>query len=309
MEHKEAETMTTELDEKTGQETDSLSGDTEDSKTSDSSTDNETKDETKDEAKKDDSSTSNDTKDSEKPLPYDQDPKWKQARAAEKRLTKVLEKSGFDSTEDLEKALDQGKSLQELIGTRDAKKLVEDADTLKKYQEYWALQDAQKQEDDEESEETITRLKQEAEDLKKELTQDKEATKATEASKKALKTYENEIGKIVETHSLPKDSNEMLKMLLGMDNPLLDVDITDSAAVQRSAKDVATKFLTFTKTLKQQAIDEYAAGKSKIIPISSTTSAKTSTAKKPLPENATTDEVFGQAKNEFLEIILDQANM
>lgn len=304
--------MTTEeTTEKTGQEPGSLP-DTKD--TGGDTSDSPTGDETGVEEKKDESPASDEIEGSEKkdekPAPYDQDPKWKKARAAEKRLTEVLEKNGFDNSEELEEALSQGKSLQELIGSRDAKKLIADAETLKKYNEYWALEEAKKQEDDEEPDETVTRLKKETVDLKKELALNREATEATEESKKALKAYEHEIGNVVSSHSLSKDSDKILGMLLGTGNPLLDVDITDRAAVRQTAKDVAVKFQTFVKTLQQQAVDEYADGKSKITPISSTASAKTAAAtKKKLPEDATADEVFGQAKEELMEIILEQAGM
>ena len=74
--------------------------------------------EPKDDASKDDES---------KPPPYDQDPKWKQARAAEKALNELLEEYNFTSTDDLKEALQKGTKLHETELGDD-----EDIDTLVK---------------------------------------------------------------------------------------------------------------------------------------------------------------------------------
>src|SRR3972149_2023725 len=42
-----------------------------------------------------------DDKSTEKPLPYDQDPKWKKARAAEARLETILKEHNFLDVEEL----------------------------------------------------------------------------------------------------------------------------------------------------------------------------------------------------------------
>ena len=60
--------------------------------------------------------------DKTKPPPYDQDPKWKAARAAQAKFESILEKHGIDA-EDLDALLESGSSVADILGARDAKTL------------------------------------------------------------------------------------------------------------------------------------------------------------------------------------------
>ena len=77
------------------------------------------------------------TETEEKPAPYDQDPKWLAARAAEKSLNDILLEHDIEDVDALKVMLNNDMKLSEILGDRDAKQLIQDADTLKQYQEYW----------------------------------------------------------------------------------------------------------------------------------------------------------------------------
>lgn len=242
----------------------------------------------------------------EKPPPYDQDPKWKKARAAEARVEKILSSHKLKNIDALEEILDRGMTISEVLGERDAKKLIEDYETLKGWKEkvesYWEEQERKKLEEEETPDETIARLKKEQESHKKQTQAKEQQAKEATALKKAVDDYGKHIDDIVDQQGFDKEEAQMAKLLLGVDNPFNEVDIYDKVAVKKMAKENAAKFKTFLDSIRQSAIDEYAKGKSKIIPISSTESpAKESVSKKKLPDNATVDQVFDSAKDELLE--------
>lgn len=245
----------------------------------------------------------------EKPPPYDQDPKWKKARAAEARVDAIVEKYGYDSIDELEADLDKGKTISQLIGERDAKKLIEDSQTLQKYREFWADQKLKKQEEEETPEEKADRLARELNNIKAQSSEKERSEAETKALTKALKDYESVVETIVGQHGFAKEEAEMANLLLGVKNPFNTIDFGDKAAVKKMAKESSAKFKTFLDGIRQAAIDEYAKGKSKFIPISSTaTPAKESVSKVKLPANASVDSVFGALQKQLLDNIRGGAN-
>lgn len=255
-------------------------------------------------AEKDESAASEEKeeKGKEKPPPYDQDPKWKKARAAEARVDKIIEKYGYDDIDALESDLDKGKSISDLIGERDARKLIEDSETLQKYREYWEEQKLKERDEEETPEEKAERLSQELGTIKKQSAEKERSEKEKKDLTKALGDYEDVVGNIVDQQGFAKEEAEMASLLLGVKNPFNAIDLMDKPAVKKMAKENTAKFKTFLDSIRQSAIDEYAKGKSKFIPISSTVSpAKESVSKSKLPENASVDDVFGSLQKTLLE--------
>lgn len=244
----------------------------------------------------------------DKPPPYDQDPKWKKARAAEARVDKILEKHGLKSVDDIDFQLETGLTISEILGGRDAKKLIEDYESIRawkdKVETYWKEQEQKKLEEEETPEETVARVKKEAADLKKQAADEKKRREETEGLKKAVADYNNIVDGIVEKEGLTKQDAEMAKLLLGVNNPFNEIDINDKSAVKKMAKENASKFKAFLDSVRQTAIDDYSKGKSKFIPISSTeTPAKESVSKKKLPDNATVDQTFEACRDELLSVL------
>ncbi len=240
----------------------------------------------------------------EKPAPYDQDPKWLAARAAEKSLQEILGDSDIEDVEALKVMLRNGMTLTEILGDRDAKQLIQDADTLKKYKEYWADQERLKEEEDLDPDELADKYKKELANVKKQQADKETEAGRVTAAKTAIENYNGRIGNIIEKQSFDEDTAEIAKMFLGVNNPFNDVDISDMKAVKDMATKGTERFTKFLDGVRQKAIDEYAAGKSKIIPITATETPRgPGVEKKTLPKDASVEEVFASAKDELFELI------
>jgi len=248
--------------------------------------------------------------DDTKPPPYDQDPKWKAARAAQAKFESILEKHGIDA-EDLDALLESGSSAADILGARDAKTLTstltqlkKDAEYLKEVKAYWAEQEAQKQKDELTPEQRADMSEKQLADYKKEQAV-KEKAKAEEASiKQALNSYTELVEKAIESSGFEGEEAQIAKLFLGVDNPFNEVDISDKKAVKEMAKVNSAKLKTFLDGVRQKAVDEYAKGKSKIVPISKAeTKANETVVKKELPKGATVEEGFAQAHDEMMEIL------
>jgi hypothetical protein len=136
-----------------------------------------------------------------------------------------------------------------------------------------------------------------------------------EASQKLIEQYNSDVNTIVGQLETPLADNErgMLNTLLGVNNPLNDLDISDRAAVRQTARTLATQFSEFINSVKQQTVDEYASGKSRFTvskpgatpPVGDQNQNRSDTP--PVNKNqskGTVDEVFGSAERELAEILL-----
>lgn len=242
-------------------------------------------------AKKADSPAAEDTKDKAvkdekkeegkgEKVPYDQDPKWKAARAAEKRMNDLLEKHGFDSAEDLEEALASGQSLQEALGKRDANQLIRDSEELHKIQAFWAEEDAKKLEESETAEQTINRLKKEKADALEQARSKERSIQEQQNSEKLLEAYDETIFNAVDALDMPDPVKEYLSETLSSNNPLFDVDISDAKSVKKVAKTFSENLKNLLDKVRQEAIDDYASGKADAPP-----SPPASAASAPAPES------------------------
>ena len=256
-------------------------------------------------AKTEDSPTSDDKVGDDKPLPFDQDSKWKAARAAEMRLEGVLEKYGFSSTEDMEAALESGESLKDVLGNRDAAQLVKDSETLAQARARQEEDRLTKLEGDESEAETISRLKQTNADLHRTNEEREVNRQQLLNTDQALSTFNDRLASNVELEEgLSVSEKSLLSLHLGIDNPINEVDIEDLPTVTKVTQTGIKQFKTLVTAIKQTAIDEYAAGKSKLAPITkATTGSDTQTVtKNKLPKNASVDETFDNMKADAHEL-------
>jgi len=200
--------------------------------------------------------------DGEKPPPYDKDPKWLEARAAQKSLNELLEETGHESIAELVEDLKSGKDLQETLGDADIEAIIEDAQTLEKYNKIWAQQDIEKQREEESPEDTIDRLEREKQELIDTQTQEKTTKESQEEAQANLDNFDAEINKAVENiEDMGEDKQALTKLLLGLENPVITVDITDKKAVREMAAGQIAKVNELFGKIEQTAIDAYAAGK------------------------------------------------
>lgn len=248
--------------------------------------------------------------DKEKPPPYDQDPKWKAARAAEKKVNDLLESHGYDSMDELVEALNRGQTLSQLVGNYDANELVNEYQEFQRVKQYWAEQEAARQKANEQPEETIARLEREKKEIIEGRKREEADRQAIEESKRVVQEFDDGVRKFVNSDPDISDSDKkMLVQFLGVDNEMTVVDYTDKAAVKRALGAGKQRFSKFIKDIKQKAVDEYIAGKSDVTPMtkSDTGSPVTDnvrTEPEPLPDGATVDDVFAAAKDEMTENLM-----
>lgn len=244
----------------------------------------------------------------EKPLPYDQDPKWKKARAAEKTLNEILEANDFLDPQDLLDTLEQGKALKEQLGESEVENLLAAQNELKELKAQLSKAENERRAENETPEEAYQRLEDENSQLRDVIKgiRDQEAERV--ASAKSIENYEKNVNRVLNSleNPLNDDMREMALMLLGVNNSAITTDIDDVPAVRQMVKDNLTVFNSFVQKIQQDAIDNYAAGKSKL-KVSDPSSEKEppvpAKERKPIDPKASVDEVFGQANEEFVELL------
>lgn len=240
-----------------------------------------------------------------KPAPYDQDPKWLAARQAEKNFNAILQEYDIDGADDLKVMLDSGMQLQEILGNRDATKLIQDADTLRRYNEHWAKEARIKEEEQLDPDERADKYKRELEDHKRQTAQEREGAEQTEAAQDAILDFNDRAEGLVDKRGYDEETAEIAKLLVGINNPFNEVDILDGRAVRGMVDGGMDVLEQYVADIKQTAIDDYVAGKSSITPISKTDTPQQPGAVKEtkLAPDASPEEEFAHAKNIILEMI------
>lgn len=202
-----------------------------------------------------------------KPLPFDQHPKWKSARLAEKKLTEILNANDLTDIEELVELVESGRKVKGRLADVDAlDDIIQKALTLERYETYWNEQDELKKREDEDPNDTIKRLEQRLKDKDKTIEQTEKEKQDINEAKHAIKFYESEVGDIVkEIETISKDQRPFILEFFGINNPSNEIDITDKKAIKRIVSDGVKKLETF----KQQIIKDYLSGKEAIPRISS----------------------------------------
>lgn len=201
----------------------------------------------------------------EKPPPYDQDPKWKAARAAEAELNSILEEHGFTSADDLKEAL--SKPAADKLGDEDPEQLMREVQEYRQLRQQQEAERLRQQEEGETPEETIERLRQENDTLKRAEAERAETERAIAESRRALERYEKMATDIVDKLELGgKPERDLALQLLGVGNPLDDVELNDRKAVADALRTQVPAVKKAIDTIRQRAVDDYAAGKSHIVP-------------------------------------------
>jgi hypothetical protein len=204
--------------------------------------------------KPDGSSASKDT-------PFDQDPKWIAARAAQKSLDGLLADKGFDSIEDLTAALERGSGLEDKLSGKDLDAIIEGYDTLEEYKVHWAEQERLKRDENETPEDKIARLEREYKELQSSIDADKSEAQAVKDAAKAIDDFNSGITTLVaQQQDLPAEYHEFTNLMLGADNPMLDVDPADKKAFTGAASEMIDKVRAF----EQAVITRYKAGKTAV---------------------------------------------
>lgn len=207
---------------------------------------------------------------------------FEKAKESAKALTSLLEDHGFDSKEDLIEALSSGKDLKDQLGETELKDILEKANTLDKYEQYWAAQDDKKKVEDEDTDEKVTRLEKELTSFKTSK-QDEELRRSTlDESQRVLETFNTEVkGLIEKNEAIPKEYRPFVGEFLGVGNPANEVEITKLVDVRKMAKEGMKKIEDF----EQAVIKRYREGKLKVPDITPTEPIDTEAIKEHKPKN------------------------
>jgi len=239
---------------------------------------------------------------------FDKHPEWRELKDTKTAMATVLEEHGFNSIEDVVAALQRGNSLADLLGTSDANKvqaILDKADEMDRTKEYWAEKEAERKEKGETDEETIARLKNELKTEKTARRTDATDRETMDSKREQLTTFNKDVGALVDlAEGLGDSEKSMLKLHLGVDNPMDEINIGDRTAVRTTAKDVISNFTDFIKGVRQAAIDDYAAGKSEIVPAVAPTGEEVPAVKKQaveVKEGTTIEEAVAEANKLVIE--------
>lgn len=179
---------------------------------------------------------------------------------AEKNLNTLLEKHGFESTEDLVDALESNSALAKKLGDRDLDAIIKAADTLEGYEAIWAAEETKRQKEDETDDDRFSRLEKELQDLKDEKVRERDQEKATRESQEALEAHEAAVTAISREQDISEGQIPFFKEFMGVNNPILDVDLDNKAAVRKMLKDQSKKYNDFVTGI----IKGYTEGKIKL---------------------------------------------
>ena len=194
-----------------------------------------------------------------KPLPFNEHPKWKAARQAEKKLGQLLADNELDSIEDLVDLVQSGKAvIGKGVDESQLDDLIAKATKMDQVEEYWAQQREAQKRSEEGPEETAARLERENNELKRRLSGKDEV----DASKRALETFEKKSLSFIEdsVKDLDKEDREALKFMMGVNHPFGEIDITNDAQIKKMGKQV----LKVVEGIEQRAIKKYLDGKKAI---------------------------------------------
>lgn len=177
-------------------------------------------------------------------------------------ISAILEKHGLESPDQLGEFIDNLASLKGKLGDADLDQILENHKTLEKYRSEWARQEREKLEAEETPEQTIARLKKEADDREAAIEKDRRKAKSAERAKQAIADFEATVTSAIKgDESIPQEYRSFVSALAGVKNPMVDVDITDKAAVKKAFKELAK----LIPTIEQTVISRYRAGKIEIV--------------------------------------------
>ena len=203
--------------------------------------------------------------DGEKPAPYDQDPKWKKARAAEAALDSLKEELGILDIEELKELAKQGVELSKVLKGKDVSKVLEDAEYARKVRDKWDEDERAKGLEDEDPDSRTSRLEKELASTRKALEDYKTGVEDQEHAQKVITNFGKEIHKVIavegENAPFTDAEHQLLQIYLGIDNPANMIDIEDTTAVRKMALNGTKQFRTLVRQIQDAAVENYVAGK------------------------------------------------
>jgi hypothetical protein len=202
-----------------------------------------------------------------KPLPYDKQPKWVAARAAEKKLNDLLKANDLTDPDDLLDLVQRGKTVKgKLADLNQLDGLIEKATKLDKYEAYWKEQEELQKRQGEDPDQTIKRLEGKLNERERAEARRRAETEHVENTKRAISAYETEVHSLIGEIEVPKEQRAFVAEFFGVGNPCNDIDITDRKAVKKLVADGLKK----KEAYDQAVIKAYLESKKGIPAVTST---------------------------------------
>jgi len=171
-----------------------------------------------------------------KPLETEEDP----ANAQADVLQSILTTHNLDTPEDLADFLGDLVGLKEKLGDDEVEDLLENKETLMQYHRVWAQQEEEKKRANETESETIKRLEGEIVDRDKKTMQAKKVAEQDKENARLVSNFNRSISREVDSNtSIPKYLKAHMKMFLGVDNPIHDIDLSDRKGVKKMVENLA----------------------------------------------------------------------
>jgi hypothetical protein len=184
--------------------------------------------------------------------------------ATTEAIASILEKHGLESPEQLGEFIDGLAGIKGQLGESDLAEIMESHKTLQAYRKEWAKQERLKQKENESPEDTIARLERELEEKEALSAKGEQQRKQAEAAKRHITEFNATIASGIEADtSIPEEYRSFLAAVMGVKNPVNDVDIRDKAAVRKVLKTFGTKLV---KDFEQAVIKRYRQGKGDLPP-------------------------------------------
>lgn len=222
-----------------------------------------------------DSSTTTDAKtekSSDSDQPWHSDPRFKADLKLLKIAKSLVEENGLEDVDELKELVLSGKKVHgKPVDLDKLDEIVEKANKLDQWRKYAENQEELKKRGMETPEQTIARLQVERDNERNARTQKEQAEFEALNAKKAVAFYEGEIrAQLEDIETLSADERSFLAFSLGVGNECNDINITDRRAIKKITTDGMKKYNQLVKSIKEQAIKEYLAGKASIPSVPST---------------------------------------
>jgi hypothetical protein len=212
-----------------------------------------------------------------KPLPWDKQPKWVAARAAERKLEALLKANDLTDPDDLLDLVQRGKVVKgKLADLNDLDDVIKDAEEIRRYRPIWRENEERERRNTEDPNETIKRL--EAKDKARDAAENRKRAEAehTENMKKTIMGYESEVDSLIRELEVPKDQRAFFLEFFGVGNPCNDINLTDRKAIKKLVADGVKK----KEAYDQAVIKAYLESKRGIPKINSAAGASANEPKK-----------------------------
>lgn len=177
-------------------------------------------------------------------------------------IDELLDKYGLSTKQELDEFLSKSTKVMSRLGDADPDELVRDSETLKKYRKEWAKEERSKAKEGETPEQTIARLEAELDEREYKFSK---ASRERERAEQAKQNLDGFFGFVSASIDQMKDIEAPLKpvvaAIMGVGNPVNDIDIKDRKAAKRVLTEYAVKV---AKTAQEALIKSYRTGKDQI---------------------------------------------